>query len=293
MKKLLITDLDNTLYDWVSFFAQSFGAMLEKTVEITGIDRDELVDDFKQVHQYHSNTEYPFSIFELDSIQEKYKTKDKEVLKLHLDEALHSFNSKRKKVLKCYSGVIDTLEYMSQKGVKIVAHTEAPVRNSLYRLEKLGIKGYFSHLYAPKDKFHDDLDEHTLQWLQKHENSLRLLSKNELKPNPNLLLDICSKEGVQPSEAVYIGDSIVKDISMANEAGISSVWAEYGKQHSPEFWQLLVSITHWTPADVEREESLKKALSDSKPNYIAQSFSDLIELFDWQGVQAKSSVDLQ
>ena len=34
MKKLLITDLDNTLYDWVSFYAQSFSAMFDKLVEI-------------------------------------------------------------------------------------------------------------------------------------------------------------------------------------------------------------------------------------------------------------------
>jgi FMN phosphatase YigB (HAD superfamily) len=37
--KLLVTDLDNTLYDWVTFFAQSFDAMVAKLIEMTGIDR--------------------------------------------------------------------------------------------------------------------------------------------------------------------------------------------------------------------------------------------------------------
>jgi FMN phosphatase YigB (HAD superfamily) len=283
MKKLLITDLDNTLYDWVSFFAQSFNAMLEKTIEITGLERELLISEFKQVHQYHGNTEYPFSIFELECIQEHFKTSDKKILKQELDEALHSFNSKRKKVLKCYEGVIDTLEKLSNDGVILVAHTEAPVVNSLYRLEKLGIKKYFKHLYAPKDKFHDQLNESTLKWLKEHEKTLRLLTKNELKPNPKLLSDICDQEGVKLSEAVYIGDSIVKDISMANEAGISSVWAEYGKQHSPDFWSILVSITHWTTEDVKKEESMKKALSTTKPDYSVQNFSDLTDIFLWSG----------
>ena len=281
MKKLLITDLDNTLYDWVSFFAQSFEAMLEHTILLTEIERQVLLSDFKKVHQYHSNTEYPFSIYEVESIQKHFKTENRKILEQKLDPALHSFNSKRKKVLKCYDGVVETMNRLSQKGVKIVAHTEAPIRNSLYRLEKLQIKDYFTCLYAPKDRFHDELDTATLAWLDTYSDSIRLLSADQLKPNSSLLIDICDQEGVRVEEAVYIGDSIVKDISMANDAGISSVWAEYGKQHSKEYWDLLVSITHWTSDDVEREESLKKVLGDSRPNYIVKSFSDLLTIFKW------------
>jgi len=279
MKKLLVTDLDNTLYDWVAFFAQSFKAMLDKTHEITGISKCELIHDFKKVHQYHGNTEHPFSVVELECIQKHYATKDRNVLLHELDESLHAFNSTRKKTLKCYESVFETLQELSSKGVVIVGHTEAPVRNSLYRLEKLGIKKFFKHLYTPKDRFHDELDEKTLGWLTEHESTLRLLTKDELKPNPTLLIDICKREKVDVEETVYIGDSIVKDISMANDAGVTSVWAEYGKQHTPDFWSLLVSITHWTDEDVKREESLKAALSQSKPAITAKAFSDILHLF--------------
>jgi phosphoglycolate phosphatase len=55
------------------------------------------------------------------------------------------------------------------------------------------------------------------------------------KPNPRLLADICSREGFKPSDAIYIGDSLVKDISMANDAGVDSVYAEYGRQHDPKY----------------------------------------------------------
>jgi phosphoglycolate phosphatase len=279
MKKLLITDLDNTLYDWVEYFSQSFLVMLEKTHEITGISKKELTADFKKVHQYHGNTEHPFSVLELECLHKYFKTKDHVLLKQHLDEALHSFNSMRKKSLNCYKGVLDTLRYLEDKNVVIVAHTEAPVRNSLYRLEKLGIKKYFKNLYAPKDKYHDFLDERSLNWLAEHDGFLKLLSKDELKPNPKLLLDICNRENVRIEDAVYVGDSIVKDISMANDAGITSVWAEYGKQHNPLYWSTLVSITHWTKADVEREESLKKAFAQSQPSLCIQNFSELKKLF--------------
>lgn len=285
MKKLLITDLDNTLYDWVSFFAQSFYAMLEKTVEITEIDKATLLEEFRLVHQFHGNTEYPFSILELECIKAHFKTSDKNVLRNELDEALHSFNSKRKDVLKCYAGVVKTLEILNSNGVTIVAHTEAPVRNSLYRLEKLGIKCFFKHLYTPRERYPELWDGETQEWLGANDSFLKLLTKEELKPNPKLLLDICHQEGVLPSEAVYIGDSIVKDIAMANDAGVTSVWAEYGKQHAPEFWDILVSITHWTEEDVRREESLKKALGDSKPDYVIKDFANLLDLFNWHAIK--------
>jgi phosphoglycolate phosphatase len=73
------------------------------------------------------------------------------------------------------------------------------------------------------------------------------------KPNPRLLADICSREGFKPSDAIYIGDSLVKDISMANDAGVDSVYAEYGRQRS-EILSTLVSITHWTKSDVEKRK---------------------------------------
>jgi phosphoglycolate phosphatase len=68
-----------------------------------------------------------------------------------------------------------------------------------------------------------------------------------------LLADICSREGFKPSDAIYIGDSLVKDISMANDAGVDSVYAEYGRQHDPKYWSTLVSITHWTKVMLKRK----------------------------------------
>ena len=38
----LITDLDNTLYDWVTYFSTSFTAMIEALVPIINIDKEQL-----------------------------------------------------------------------------------------------------------------------------------------------------------------------------------------------------------------------------------------------------------
>jgi FMN phosphatase YigB (HAD superfamily) len=56
--KLLICDLDNTLYDWVAYFVPSFYAMVDKVVELLGCDRERLLDDFRKVHQRHHIGKY-------------------------------------------------------------------------------------------------------------------------------------------------------------------------------------------------------------------------------------------
>lgn len=278
-KKLLITDLDNTLYDWVRFFSLSFDSMLNEIVSVTKLERELLIDEFKKVHQYHYNIEHPFAVAELPSIIKYFGSDDKAEILNKLDSCLHAFNSMRKKTLVCYPGVIETLNTLSKNNIKIVAHTEAPVRNALYRLERLDLKHFFSHIYAPRDKRGDELDSASVEWIDSNKSFLTLLDNNQRKPNPSLLIEICEREGVTPAEAVYIGDSIVKDVAMSNSAGITSVWAEYGKQHAKEYWDLLVSITHWSHEDVKREEGLKAALGQTKPDVTALSFPDILDLF--------------
>ncbi|WP_149016155.1 HAD family hydrolase, partial [Escherichia coli] len=98
------------------------------------------------------------------------------------------------------------------------------------------------------------------------------------KPNPLLLADICAKEGFSTSEAVYIGDSLVKDISMANDAGVESIYAEYGRQHEKVYWDILVSIIHWTQEDIQREGKLKELYKHVVPNHIIKSFDKVIDV---------------
>lgn len=40
MKKIIITDLDDTLYDWLGFFIPSFYEMVDEIVNITKINKD-------------------------------------------------------------------------------------------------------------------------------------------------------------------------------------------------------------------------------------------------------------
>lgn len=279
MAKLLITDLDNTLYDWVSYFSQSFEALVNSIEDITGIDKTQLLKDFQTIHQKHNSSERPFATLEVESIINHFGTNDREVLKQKLAPAFSKFSQKRKETLKLYPGVLETLAKFKSCGINVVGHTESYEVNSVYRAEKLGLSKYLSHLYTigSSSSSHPNqdkplLDRKGLDWVVK-------LPESERKPNPRLILDICEREGVSPKDAYYIGDSIVKDISMANAAGVNSVWAKYGKDFHSANWKLLVSITHWTEADVKIEEDLKTMYSKERPKFEVSSFSELQDIF--------------
>jgi FMN phosphatase YigB (HAD superfamily) len=51
--RLVITDVDNTLYDWVTYFASAFSAMLEELAKTLSLPRGKLLAEYKAVHRYH------------------------------------------------------------------------------------------------------------------------------------------------------------------------------------------------------------------------------------------------
>lgn len=70
-----------------------------------------------------------------------------------------------------------------------------------------------------------------------------------------VLRDILRRLGRDPSECVYIGDNLMKDVAMAQDAKILAVHATYGGvQHKVEY-DLLRKVSHWTEADVQREKA--------------------------------------
>src|SRR5262249_29700835 len=150
-----------------------------------------------------------------------------------------------------YEGASETLAQLEQAGTTIVGHTEAIMVNSYWRLRNLGIERYFSRLYTleGREAIHTKEDG---SWLDPPEDLVAIVPRAERKPNPTLLLDICKREGYEPTSAYYVGDSLVRDIAMAKEAGITAIWAAYGVQYDPACWAFLVKITHWTDDDVAR-----------------------------------------
>lgn len=278
--KLLITDLDNTLYDWVTYFSQSFREMAICSAEVLDIPLDQVLDEFRVVHQSYHNSEQPFALFEIATVQQRYGHLKRSELKRELDRPLHAFNKKRKQCLRLYPNVESTLQELNQRGLKIVGHTEAIAINAYYRLRFLNIDHLFTRLYAIDGQVAPHPDAQREAALAPPPGFLRLVPVTERKPNPDLLLDICAKEGVQINDAVYVGDSLTRDMSMAKIAGVKAIWASYGLEYEKNLWDLLVRVTHWSKDDVEREERLRREFNNVQPDLTVQDFSELLKI-EW------------
>jgi FMN phosphatase YigB (HAD superfamily) len=274
--RLIITDLDNTLYDWVTFFGTSFSAMAEELATFLELPIEQIYREFKVIHQHYGNSEQPFAILELPSVRRRFPTANREELLAILSGPLKAFNSARKKHLKLYPTVAQTLRELQEAGMALVGHTEAVLVNSYYRLQRLGIAPLFRRLYTLEDK----VAVPPLQpgFVFPSPDFIQLVPRSERKPNPRLLLDICARENVLPSQTIYIGDSLTRDMSMAKESGVCAVWAKFGTQYDKALWKILVQITHWTDEDVAREEELRHRYDHVKPDYIVDEYSGLLEI---------------
>lgn len=281
-KKLLVCDLDNTLYDWIAYFVPSFYAMVDRVIAITGCDREILLDNFRDVHQEHGDSEHPFALLETDTIKRMYANANWEDIVRQLDPAFHAFNSERKRNLRLHRGVKETLGTLGRSGVKLVAHTESKLYGAAYRLDKLGLFDYFSHIYCRERTVprHPKGDEPS-NWLSRFPmEKITELSLHQTKPNPAVLLEICAAEGISHEEAAYVGDSIARDVLMAKRAGVFSIWAAYGAEHSPTMYEALVRISHWTPKEIERERQLKDEARAISPDFIAhREFTEALSVF--------------
>lgn len=280
--KLLVCDLDNTLYDWVSYFVQSFYSMVDEVVELTKCDRDQLLDDFRTVHRKYHDLEHPFALLETKIIRDIFTGHSTKEIANRLDSSFRAFNVSRRNTLRLYPGVQESLRELKQAKIKLVAHTESNLFAAVDRLMRLELIDSFERVYCRTRarSVHPD-PQARLKWFERYPlEKFYEFSDNQRKPNAEVLLEICSLEGARVSDTAYVGDSIARDIMMAVNAGVYAIWAEYGAHHAAEDYTRLVRVTHWTAEDVAREERLKTDSKNIVPDAILRNnFREIVQVF--------------
>lgn len=278
--RLLITDLDNTLYDWVTFFSTAFMSMVEELSQLLSVPEEQLLTEFQTLHQKYGTSEPPFAAMELPSVIHAYPGYSPRKLAMKIHPAFHRFNSERVRMLQLYPGVAETLTQLGKLGMDVVGHTEASSENAYFRLKKLNIHHLIRKLYVLESHISPHPYPERLDEIAPPRGYIETVPRTERKPNPRLLLDICQREGYLPAETLYVGDSVTRDIGMAHEAGITSAWARYGTLYERRCWDALVRVSHWTPDDVERESRLRDVAKSIKATYTLASFSDLVPIVE-------------
>lgn len=292
-KRLLITDLDNTLWDWFEAWYQSFSAMLTRLCELSGVEQSVLEDQIRSIHQARSTSEYSHLISEIPALVEAAAPGDPTTV---FDDAVHVLHSRRKAETRLYPGVHNALFALKRAGVRIVAYTESAAYWTEWRIRHTALDGVIDVLYSapdhqlPNGMWPEDLrtgllppSTYGLKHTQHHH-----VPRDMHKPNEEILRSILSDQQCQPADAVYIGDSLMKDIAMAQATGVLDVHAKYGQvQDKPEY-ELLRRVTHWSDEDVARERALVLSSGDVKPTITCvDRFAEVLAVFDPTFVSAK------
>lgn len=275
---LVITDLDNTLYDWEAFFVPSFRAMLDEVRRISGLDSDELEASFRRVYQRHRTTEYAFAIEELDALGGVEPALSPEEVRVKYASAIHAFRETRDRTLQLYPGVRSTLESLHAAGVRLAAHSDSLMGYVSRRLRHLGVDSLFDAVSAPSDhgrpRYAVPQGEDAAMARTTHVEFSSALRK----PDPATLEPLLRTLGIAPANAVYVGDNLSRDISLATAAGLSSVWARYGAIHDMDLRNQLLRITYWTETDVAAEARLRADIGLQRPTFEINSFEELTSI---------------
>jgi phosphoglycolate phosphatase len=284
----VITDLDNTLYDWVAMWGAAFNAMLRVLVEQSGIDQAVIEAEARDVHRKFGTSEYSFLIEALPSLQRKHPGRN--LTEVYAD-AIRAYREAREVSLRLFPTVMDTLTTLKAKGCLVIGYTDSRAFYSSYRIRKLGLDGVLDFLFSPPD--HDlprtahDLRSQPPEAYEFKKTIHRHTPEGEVKPNPQVLADIMREVGAVPARTVYVGDSLMKDVLMAQQAGVTDVFAKYGLAQHREEYALLQRVSHWTDAEIEREKKLK-AEHNVYPTYtLNERLSELLDLFQFEQFAAR------
>ncbi|WP_174285643.1 HAD family hydrolase [Sphingomonas bacterium] len=235
-KRVLVTDVDNTLLDWQELWYQTFSAMIGKVLEISGVDPEEFYVQCSVIHQKYGTSEYSRLLEELPCLRALYGDDTVAIMA----PAIDAFREARRSALRLYPTVEQTLKSLKAAGVLIAAFTESKAFYTNYRFRKLGLDGLIDYLYSPEDHSMPDETPGTRFYAPETYSFKHTVHhytpEGEMKPNPDILIQIIADLGASIPEVVYVGDNILKDVFMAQQAGVTDVHALYGaSQHKPEY----------------------------------------------------------
>jgi len=201
--KAVIFDLDNTLLDFMKMKYASVSAAVNAMIEAgLRVPKDEA---YKDIMAIYTEKGYEFQ----EVFNEYLIQKEGSVNYKFLASAIVAYRRAREAALLLYPHVNVTLLTLAKRGLKLGVVSDAPSREAWMRLCYLNLH----HLFDAVVTF-DDTGLH--------------------KPAPEPFDKICNLLGIQPSEAIMVGDWPERDMVGARQVGMATAFARYGNRDAVE-----------------------------------------------------------
>lgn len=231
---LLITDADNTLYDFASYYEAGIRSAVSVIERQLNLSTAEVVSSLRDVFSMHGNIEYPFAMEELPGAKHLTESERRDFVW----GAIEAFWTSAVDSLTLYPGVADTLRELMRQNVPVVAYTDAPIHELTRRLRHLKVDKYITGIVAqewfsrrPVKTFAIYLHE-LPGWVRppRRMKIMWRLRDAERKPNLTVYQRIVRAFGIESSMTTVVGDSVPRDLVPALEAGMTALWARYGRR---------------------------------------------------------------
>ena len=295
--ELFVTDIDNTLFDWVSYYVHSFEAMMQVVEEKIGVPYKILASEAREVFSNQGSIEYPFLIQELPSVCKYYGADIDKMLVEAVNPGRDKFLQVAESYLAPYDGVLDTLARIRSDypHMPIVALTDAPRYVAMWKMNKLGLIKYFDAFYGLADpRIPTSLEygrvkvdpEILLKHLQQNNfgfrGKIRVLPDEYEKPGTKglkmVLMDYDLDLDGSPNGVVWVGDNLRKDVGLGRSVGVKTAWASYGADVDKG---LLKRLSEFSPLD-NIHKNANIPIGDVKapePDQKLSEFSEIITMF--------------
>jgi FMN phosphatase YigB (HAD superfamily) len=276
---VVITDVDNTLYDWFRMWHTSFEMLIRLLTERTGLPQETLIAEMKLLHRKYGTSECGIFIEELPSIRQNLEGRSSD-----LTDVIESYRQIQNAHVFLYPTVLDTLLELKKIGCKLAAYSESLHHFIAHRIKALGLDGVLDYVYSPEDPGIQPTISRSMSHIsgfgpcQLSHTVQRYTAIGARKPSPVVLQQIMSDIPVQTDRVIYIGDGLMTDIKMAQDTGIIDVWAKYGEHRSRPEYDALRRLSHWTKAQIEAERQTYELLS-VRPTHCLEVFADVLNLF--------------
>lgn len=231
----LILDLDNTLYDFDSYFAYCASRVISLLEEGFGIPRVVILGDLHRTFQSETTIDMSLRLKDLPRLAARvHRHPQREQLAKAIDQVVQSATAE----LVPYPSVKRTLEWARNQDLVIVGISDAPAIRLYERLGALDLAEYFDGLYCWAGAKRERPATLPIPVLHR-------FAADRRKPDPRILREIVSRFKLAREQTYLVGDSIPKDIYLAEIVGVRAIWARYGLDVDPSVHAVMEELAPW------------------------------------------------